>query len=246
MLAKAAAELLLPISWPAPIKRLIAGRLVFAALGRRRSWSRKLCMQEHINGRPANRAVLCWKGRVLAGISVQAIETAYAFGPASVVEIIDNLEMELSVQDMVSELKLSGFIGFDFVLDDKDTAWLLEMNSRVTPIAHLGRAGIDLAATLYGQFLGRPPAEMSAKREKLIALFPQELARTIGSEHLEKAWHDVPWDEPAFVRYCLNHLAQKGLLGTYRARWRSRHRPTGVESEAQKKTNVGGEEWRPM
>lgn len=37
----------------------------------------------------------------------------------------------------VSQFGLSGFCGFDFILDDGGTAHLLELNPRVTPTCHL-------------------------------------------------------------------------------------------------------------
>ena len=37
---------------------------------------RTISLQQYIPGRPANRAVICWKGKVLAGISVEAVEVS--------------------------------------------------------------------------------------------------------------------------------------------------------------------------
>ena len=80
--------------------------------------------------------MICWKGKVLAGISVEAVEVTQERGPASVVRVIDHLEMATVCEHVVKRLELSGFVGFDFILDCANRAWLLEMNPRVTPICH--------------------------------------------------------------------------------------------------------------
>ena len=85
-----------------------------------------MCLQEEVIGRPANRAVVCYKGKVLAGISVEALETQHDLGPASIVRLIQNQDMTAIAQMMVERFQLSGFIGFDFVLDLKNVAWLIE------------------------------------------------------------------------------------------------------------------------
>ena len=41
------------------------------------SLRRTISLQQYIPGRPSNRAVICWKGKVLAGISVEAVEETY-------------------------------------------------------------------------------------------------------------------------------------------------------------------------
>ena len=90
-----------------------------------------------IPGVPANRAVLCWHGEVLAGLSVEAVKTAHATGPATVVRILDNAEMAEATGHVVRCLGLSGFVGFDFILErTSGRAFLIEMNPRPTPICH--------------------------------------------------------------------------------------------------------------
>jgi hypothetical protein len=53
----------------------------------------RITLQRFIVGVPASRAVLCWNGEVIAGISVEAVKTIHATGPATVVRILDNAEM---------------------------------------------------------------------------------------------------------------------------------------------------------
>jgi predicted ATP-grasp superfamily ATP-dependent carboligase len=85
---------------------------------------RTISLQEYIVGRPSNRAVICWKGKVLAGISVEAVEVTQERGPASVVRVIDHLEMATVCEHVVKRQELSGFVGFDFILDCANRAWL--------------------------------------------------------------------------------------------------------------------------
>ena len=119
---------------------------------------RTISLQQFINGRPSNRAVICWKGKILAGISVEAMEVTHEFGPTSVVRTIDHPEMAMAAEHMVKCFELSNFIGFDFILDASGQAWLIEMNPRVTPICHFSLDdGTNLAGSLYKQMTGLHP-----------------------------------------------------------------------------------------
>jgi hypothetical protein len=205
-------ELLLPIWWPAPFKRIITSRLLFWFFCRR-PWQRKVCIQEYIVGRSTNRAVFSSQGKVLAGLSVEAVQTLYEFGPTSVVRIIDHPEMKAAAEVMAQRLHLSGFLGFDFIVDGDNKAWLLEMNPRVTPVAHLNVEGANLTTAVFSQLTGsNPTADIPIVREKTIALFPQELKRSSRSEYVWTSHHDVPWEEPEFVRHCLNSALERGWL----------------------------------
>jgi glutathione synthase/RimK-type ligase-like ATP-grasp enzyme len=169
---------------------------------------RTISLQEYIVGRPSNRAVICWKGKVLAGISVEAVEETHEQGPASVVRLIDHLEMAMVCEHMVKRLHLSGFVGFDFILDSANRAWLLEMNPRVTQICHFSLAdGPNLAGALYTQMKRQPPrSRLAPINRDLIALFPNEIIRSPSSNYLLSCQHDVPWEEPDLVRGVLNQV----------------------------------------
>jgi len=169
---------------------------------------RTISLQEYIVGRPGNRAVICWKGKVLAGISVEVVEVTQECGPASVIRLIDHPEMNAACERMVERLQLSGFVGFDFMIDSADRAWLLEINPRVTQVSHFSLAdGTDLASLLYAQLKGQPPrARPASINRDLIALFPNEIIRSPSSSYLLSCQHDVPWDEPELVRGVLNQV----------------------------------------
>jgi hypothetical protein len=81
----------------------------------KRLWERPptISVQQYILGVPANRLVLCRQGKVLAGLSVEVLQTHYNSGPATVVRVINNAEMEEGVTKIIHRLGLSGFAGFD-------------------------------------------------------------------------------------------------------------------------------------
>src|SRR5262249_1111937 len=162
------------------------------------SLRRTISLQQYIPGHPANRAVICWKGKVLAGISVEVVEAGHKCGPASVVRFVDHSEMAIIAERMVKGLNLSGFVGFDFVLDSSNHVWIIEMNAGVTPIWHLSLAdGTNLAGSLYTQMTGlQPLSRLVPINRHLVALFPNEVLRSPSSEYLQSCQHDVPWNEP--------------------------------------------------
>jgi glutathione synthase/RimK-type ligase-like ATP-grasp enzyme len=211
-------ELQTPATWHGIFRRLfgtILGSATAAPL--KLLLRRTISLQHYIRGRPANRAVVCWKGNVLAGISVEAVEVMAEHGPASVVRVIDHPDMAISADHMVKCLNLSGFIGFDFILDSSNRAWIIEMNPRVTPICHLSLAdGTNLAASLYVHMSGRPPSKLSPFIPELIALFPHEVVRSPSSEYLRRGRHDVPWSEPEVVRSVLNQAMRVGIRNRMR------------------------------
>jgi glutathione synthase/RimK-type ligase-like ATP-grasp enzyme len=208
-------ELQTPATWHSRVRRLagaILGSDVFARLAL--PLRRTISLQEYIHGRPCNRAVICWNGKVLAGISAEAMEVAHEYGPASVVRLIDHPEMTMVAGHMVKCLNLSGFVGFDFVLDSSKRARVIEMNPRVTPICHLSAAnGTNLTQALYRQLTGLPPLPAPASADRVpIALFPGEIVRAPSSEYIRSYRHDVPWNEPQFVHCVLDQALRRRVL----------------------------------
>jgi hypothetical protein len=169
-----------------------------------RLWRRPpaITLQSYVDGRPANRAVACARGEVLAGLSVEALQTVNATGPATVVRVIESPAMTAAVIRLVRRLGLSGFVGFDFVLEaSSGRPFLIEMNARPTQICHLSLdSGSDMIGALSSGIRGvarrRRKPIMGART---IALFPQESWRDPASEYLDSAYHDVPWQWPEFV-----------------------------------------------
>jgi len=104
---------------------------------------------------------------------------------------------------LVRRLCLSGFCGFDFIIEDRtQAAYLIEMNARATPLCHLVLgSGRSLAAAMSARLLGLSPAKTPpAAVNDIVAYFPQAWLQEAGSELLQHAYHDVPWGEPELVR----------------------------------------------
>ena len=156
-------------------------------------------LQTFIAGRTAMRAVVAWRGEVLAGLSAIKMETHPApTGPSSVVQFIENEEMRNTAQALIRALGYSGFASLDFILDAQNQAHLIELNPRPTPICHLGdHLGLDLCLRLREAIEGKTsPDGDPPGLPKKVALFPQEWVRDVNSPHFADAFHDVPWDDP--------------------------------------------------
>lgn len=190
-----------------------------------------ITLQDFIPGTPANRAVACWQGQVLAGISVEALKTQHATGPATVVRVIDHPQMTNAAARLVQRLGISGLWGLDFILEaGTGNAYLIEMNPRATPICHLPLgAGQDLPAALYTQLTGHPPTTPATNiPQDVIAMFPGEWRRDPASPYLYSAYYDIPWDEPELTLECIGRpWSERGLLARLWAllRWRKSRQP---------------------
>jgi len=189
---------------------------------------RQRTVQAFISGLPANRAVACWQGTVLAGISVEAVTTLHATGPATVVRVLENQEMAQAAERLVRRLGLSGLWGFDFILEDgTGHPYLIEVNPRATPVCHLPLGvGHDLPAALLCRLREEAVTQVRPQiQAELIAMFPGEWHRDPTSPHLLNAHHDVPWDQADFLKDCLERpWAMRGLLARFREWLRPRTR----------------------
>jgi ATP-grasp domain len=135
-------------------------------LNRQRDWvwydwrqsRRPVIVQSFINGRPANCAVVCWQGKVLASVAVEVVKARGATGPASVVQVVPGVEMIEAAERIAHRLGLSGFFGLDFMIEEGTGAsYLIEMNPRCTPPSPLPLGeGRNLVAALWSQMTGLP------------------------------------------------------------------------------------------
>jgi hypothetical protein len=215
--AQEAEELFLTINRPfglgRTIKRLCVNRDPFWIQPWWRGLRPSVIVQSHIQGRPANCGVVCWEGRILAGIGVEVMSTEGPLGPASVVRTVDNPEMMFCAERIARRLGLSGLFGLDFMIEDgTGAAYLIEMNPRCTPVCHLqlGR-GRDLISALWAQLSGQPSPDTPPVTENdMIAYFPQ--AWTGDRQLLDLSFHDVPQGEPDLVEELLWSWPERSLL----------------------------------
>ena len=149
-----------------------------------RTWLRRerpvMSVQGYVDGWPANVGVACLQGEVLAATCAEAVTTLSATGPSTVARIIHNQEMIDTATRIVKALRLSGMIGFDFMIETATgAAYLIEMNPRNTPICAIRLGpGRDLAEALVARLAGRPVRERPARTDRdIVVFFPDYLAR---------------------------------------------------------------------
>jgi thioesterase domain-containing protein len=193
-------------------KRLLLDRDVQALAAWLRRERPAISVQRFVRGQPANAAVACWRGEVLAMTAVEAIRTADPTGHATAVRHVDNAGMALAAARLARRLNLSGLFGLDFILDaETGEAQLIEINPRATPTAHLtGLAGVDPITALAARLgAATPPRGRPTEPGEVVALFPHEMIRDARSPLLTAARHDVPWSSPALVRLGLRQLGRR-------------------------------------
>ncbi|MGB3900505.1 MAG: ATP-grasp domain-containing protein [Mesorhizobium sp.] len=187
----------------------------------RRDWfgSRfDILVQQFIPGRPAMSCIAVSGGRPLSIVTGFAENVTEPMGPASIVRIVDIPEIRQMTQAMAEAFEASGFLSFDFIVDEAGRAVLLECNARPTQIMHLGHlVDVDLARALHGVLQGAHEAPCEAPRgEREVAFFPQEWKRDPASSTVATGFHDVPWEDPVLLR---------AILGKRPVNWRRRHIP---------------------
>lgn len=162
-----------------------------------------ITVQSFVAGRPANIAVACWRGEVVAQIAVEAVELASPFGMATVVRVVDGAAMVAAARSVCRHYMLSGLHGFDFVIEEGSGAVkLIEINPRATQIGHIPLGpGRDLATALFEVISGCPAPCRPHLEPRDICLFPNEWRRDPQSLYLTNTYHDVPVDETDLALY---------------------------------------------
>jgi hypothetical protein len=195
------------------VKRLLVNRDAFVV----RSWWNharpNIVAQSYVPGRPANCAVVCWRGEVLAGIAAEVVSAAEATGTAAIVRVVDSPEMMRCAQRLAALLGVSGFFGLDFMIEEKSgNIHLIEMNPRCTPLCHLRLGpGRDMLAALAAQLGGQTVSSAPAVTDNdLIAYFPQ--AWTLDRELLESSFQDAPWGEHDLLEELKRPWPDRSLL----------------------------------
>jgi hypothetical protein len=174
--------------------------------------NREVVASKFIAGRPAMLQACVMEGRLLGSLEAVAMKTfPHAISPASVVRFVQHDGMRRTAETLLARWRLSGLVGFDFVLDDEERAWFVECNPRPIPIVHLGaRVGVDLCRRFRAELAGEPlPVEKNPAQEIIVAHFPKEMRRDPQSEWLQRALHDVPADDPELMAALLAESAPR-------------------------------------
>ena len=163
----------------------------------------QVSVQQFIVGQDANLALACWQGEVLAQIAAIVLKTRSPKGPAAVIRLIENSQMSAAGKKIVRRLGLSGFAGFDFVIEDRTgKAFLIEINPRATQTCHL-QLGMrrNLSAALCASVSGSPMAKSpSVTALHTIVLWPHVSENLLPARLVERAYFDTPRDDPEVVR----------------------------------------------
>jgi len=162
---------------------------------------------------------VCCRGEVLAAECMEVVKTWEAKGPSSVVRLIRDEAMVEAIRKIVGRLGISGFCGFDFMVEaGSGRLLLIEMNLRPTQLVHLALGvGRDLVAAYVRTVVGLAVGDRAAVTGgDLIALFPQELQRDAESEFVGRAYHDVPWGEARLMEVALEGMPEGVWVGLRR------------------------------
>jgi len=183
---------------------------------------RGVTVQKYLRGAERTAMAVAHRGDLQAFVCFEVAQASKFCGPSTVLRVVDDPAMEAAMRAVLRRMGATGFCGFDFMLNDAGEPLLIEMNSRPTQLAHLPLGpGRDLVAAYVRSVLGRETPDRTAADGTLIALYPQELVRDAQSPLLAGAYHDVPWESPALVRYALDPLPE---VITNDARWRGKDR----------------------
>jgi hypothetical protein len=160
-------------------------------------------VQQFVAGQDANVALACWQGEILAQTTAIVLKTRSPKGPAAVIRLIENSQMSAAVEKIVRRLGLSGFAGFDFVIEDRTgKAFLIEINPRATQTCHL-QLGMrrNLSAALCASVSGSPMAKMpSVTARHTIVLWPHVSDHLLPAHLVARAYFDTPRHDPEVVR----------------------------------------------
>jgi predicted ATP-grasp superfamily ATP-dependent carboligase len=111
--------------------------------------------------------------------------------------------MSTAVKKIVRRLGLSGFAGFDFVIEHSTgKPFLIEINPRATQTSHL-QLGIrgDLAAALCAAVSGSPmPNRPSVTAREAIVLWPHISEDLLPANLMQSLYFDTPSNDPEVVR----------------------------------------------
>jgi hypothetical protein len=184
---------------------------------------RDVIVQQFVKGRERTGMAMAIRGEMSASVCFEVEEVRYANGPSSIVRVVEDDAITDSMRRVIKVLGITGFCGFDFMLDAKtDQRQLLEMNMRPTQLAHLPLGpGMDLCAALVRDVLGATDLidRTAATDSSLIAMFPQEILRDPEGLRLGESFHDVPWSAPLLMEHAV-HPQELPWLLTADPRWR--------------------------
>ena len=162
-------------------------------------------VQARIPGRVQYYLAMAWKGDLLAGwTSEKVVANPAPTGPPTVTRHFRSPRVREITASLVRRFGISGHFFVEFIVaDDSGEPHVLEINRRVTPGSHRGRArNVDLWGALHARLQGTPfasPTDLDEGMEGIAVFFPEEWLRDPESRYLRDYPVDVPWDEPELI-----------------------------------------------
>ncbi len=142
----------------------------------------EITVQSFVDGTPANAMYVCENGRLVSEVQVKVAASRGRTGPSLAVQIIRDERISRAARLLAEQLRLNGFFGLDFILNDAGEPMLIELNPRATQLGHVQVASqLDLAGALWTSWTGlEPAASGDAGLSELVAFYPDgdRLART--------------------------------------------------------------------
>ncbi len=171
----------------------------------------QITVQNYIEGVPANAMFACHEGRILGGVQAKVLASIGKTGPSLVVRAMHDQRIARAAALLADALQLSGFFGLDFILDKAGTPYLLEINPRLTRLAHLGPIGApDLAGLLWCAWTGQHIAATGAVQAgDRVAFFPDGVRLQAERPELATCHSDLPAHEQRAVSDLLKRHAGK-------------------------------------
>lgn len=167
----------------------------------------QLSVQKFVAGRSAASAFACWKGEMVAGLYYDVLIADGAIGPPNVIRRTDCPQMAEASRLVAERFGLSGIYGLDFIRDEAGNVHLIEINPRTTQGGTLPFGeGRDMPSALASCVTRCESTRRAAIPNGVVAFFPAEWQRDAASPYLVSGYHNVPWDDPAVLKHCLDTL----------------------------------------
>ncbi|NBC81817.1 MAG: ATP-grasp domain-containing protein [Bacteroidetes bacterium] len=165
-----------------------------------------ISLQNYVKGTACMHVVFCSKGKVLSHVTVLKEKTyPKETSPSAVVKVIDHKDTISSVEQLIKVTDYTGFASFDFLIDAKNDAYLLECNARPTPVVHISHLMGGNLVAMINTHLGIEHDKLPyiPKVHEIIALYPNEQRRDPESHYIKNYFHDIPHDEPEILQHSM-------------------------------------------
>ncbi|MCG8491057.1 MAG: ATP-grasp domain-containing protein [Sneathiellales bacterium] len=170
-----------------------------------------MIMQEPASGQELTINFAAWEGKLLGYDVLYPLQKFAERGPSTVLRTLYRPDWMDPISALVKELGFSGLGGLDvFEQEESTIPSVIEVNLRPT---HGLQASEELASPLLQLFSGQlkgcvsaPEQPEHAKRDRTVALFPDEYLRDRHSPHLTQNPVNIPWKDPKLFKGLLDHF----------------------------------------